>query len=147
MHSFQAMRGVSTTPQLPLSSAIKNVQLQATGPDRFAVRARRLLGEDRKLWLEWRAEKLADFHLRLQSELIRIPAGLEILLWFPRTCSIHQRPSGNYGQRFRPVRGVEDALLAVGIRPALYRGREGVTFLRPHRIAPPASCPFWRHRT
>jgi hypothetical protein len=114
----------------------KQVRVPGDGSDRFAERARYLLGEERKTWLEWRAAKLADFHLRMQRELVTVrPDGVFYLTptnMFDTTEARRELRPG------LPSRGrVDDVLLTLGIQPALYRDQGGFVFLRPKRVAPP----------
>jgi hypothetical protein len=115
----------------------KQVRIPGEGPERFAERARYLLGEERKNWLEWRAAKLADFHLRMQRELNAVRPDA---IFYLAPTNMLETPDAR--RDLRPSllsRGrVDDVLLGLGIQPALYRDREGFVFLRPRRIAPPA---------
>ena len=115
----------------------KQLRVPGDGPERFAKRARFLLGEERKNWLEWRAAKLADFHLRIQQELIRVRPDA---VFYLSPTNMFDTPEARRDLRpSLPSRGrVDEVLLALGIEPALYRDHEGFVFLRPRRIAPPA---------
>ncbi|MEX2142287.1 MAG: family 10 glycosylhydrolase [Pirellulales bacterium] len=114
----------------------KQVRVPGEGPERFAERARYLLGEERKTWLEWRAAKLADFHLRMQRELTAVRPDAVFYL-----SPTNMLDTAEARRDLRPSllsRGrVDDVLLSLGIQPALYRDQEGFIFLRPKRVAPP----------
>ncbi len=114
----------------------KQVRVPGEGPDRFAHRAQFLLGEGRKTWLEWRAAKLADFHLRLQHELVKVRP--EAVFYLAPTNMFDTAEAHHELRPSLPSRArVDDVLLSLGIKPALYLGQEGFVFLRPERVTPP----------
>jgi hypothetical protein len=117
----------------------KNVRVPGAGNERFTDRARHLLGPERTTWLQWRAAKLADFHFRLQRELVNVrPDALFYLAPSDLFDTPEARRGLSPGLSSRGRTDVADVLLGMGIRPALYRERQGLVFLRPQRVAPPA---------
>jgi hypothetical protein len=118
----------------------KRVRVPGAGIERFAERARHLLGAERKTWLQWRAEKLADFHFRLQRELVNVRSDALFCLaptdMFD-TPEARREMFPGLSNRGRIDR-IDEVLLTLGIRPALYRDHQGLVFLRPERITPPA---------
>jgi hypothetical protein len=115
----------------------KQVRVPGAGAERFAERARHLLGAERKTWLEWRAEKLADFHFRMQRELATVrPDALFYLAPVDMFDTPEARRALAPGVSSRGP--VEEVLLTMGIRASLYRDRQGLVFLRPQSVTPPA---------
>jgi hypothetical protein len=116
----------------------KQVRVPGAGAERFAQRAGHLLGPERKTWLQWRAEKLADFHFRMQRELIN--ARPDALFYLAPT-DMFDTPEARRDlspELSGPGRvEVEEVLLTLGIRPSLYRDRQGLVFLRPQQVTPP----------
>ncbi len=114
------------------------ISIPGTGAQRFADRARFVAGPGRSAWLQWRAGVVADFHRRIRTELAATRADARLYLAPTNLFDISElqrelRPG-------LPSRGkIEQALLAVGIRPDLYRGDPGIVLLREQRILPPGA--------
>jgi hypothetical protein len=112
------------------------VRVPGNGPDRFAARARFLLGDERQRWLEWRAANLADFHHRLARELAAVRPDATFYL---AAANMFDTPEAQ--RDLRPAlpgrTKLEDVLLTLGIQPQRYRANDGLVFLRPQRILPP----------
>jgi len=107
-----------------------------TGAKRFDARVEFLRGPGKKAWLAWRAQKLEQFHRKLHQV---ISEGRPELKLYLAGASLLDRPE--FARDLRPtLPGAatknEDALLSAGIDPRRYREVEGISLLRPQRIAP-----------
>lgn len=104
------------------------------GPDRIPLRAQVLSGPQRKSWLAWRAKTLSGMFSTLQADLRqRTPSAKLYItsadLFAGRNMQQWLRPT------LPPANEQHEALLSVGIDPALL-GKDGPVFLpRPQRIA------------
>jgi len=113
------------------------LKVPGEGESRFAERAQFLLATQRKkAWLEWRAAKLAEFHRRMQQELVAVRP--DALFYLAATNMLDTPEAERELRPALPSRGrVDEVLLTVGIDPSRYRDSEGLVFLRPQRITPP----------
>jgi hypothetical protein len=113
------------------------VSIPATGAGRFAERARFVTGPGRRAWLLWRSGALADFYRRVEQELVATRRDARLYLVPTKPFDLPEierelRPS-------LPPRGrIDEALLAVGIRPDAYRNEPGIVLLRSQRFSPTA---------
>ncbi len=114
-------------------------RLPGSGPERVAERAKFLAGhQNRRRWLQWRAEQLNRFYRRVESELPAIrPEGRLYL------AGANMLAGRELEQKLRPTlprkMTMAEALLQVGIDAAKYRDQDGPILLRPERIAPQTS--------
>lgn len=110
------------------------IVVPGSGMDRFAERARFVAGPGRRAWLAWRADVLADFYHRMQREFAAARPDLTLYLAPTNMFDIPElrrelRPG-------LPSRGrINEAMLAVGIRPESYRGDGRIVLLRQQRFS------------
>jgi len=116
-------------------------RVPGTGPQRFAARAKYLSGPGRALWLQWRAGVVADFHRRLQKEIVADRP--EAKLYLAGGTMLENRQTQ---YRLRPTLPerikVDDALVVLGIRAPAYKKDDGIVFLRPQHLKPAAAAPL-----
>jgi hypothetical protein len=112
------------------------IAVPGEGPQRFAQRARVLLGKQRSAWLRWRAGQLATFYDRLQREVAAVHSGATLYL---SLAEIFDHP--DLRSQLRPALPrrpkVVSALLDLGIQPELLRDRPSIVLLRPQLIVSP----------
>lgn len=97
-----------------------------------------LRAEGRDRWLNWRAEKLAEFYESVQNDLAATAPSAR--LYLAGADMLKGQPIQNSLQPRLPMRlDVRRAMLRVGIDPARYADESGVVLLRPYRCAPLAS--------
>ena len=103
---------------------------QATGADRFALRAEMVGGALRDAWLAWRADELAAFHGRLAGVLAEHDPRWSLYL-APTTLFAH----GDLAAKFRPLLaakpGADDMLLEIGLDPARSTTDRRVVYVSP----------------
>ena len=113
-------------------------RVPGAGPQRFEARAKYLSGAAHSVWLEWRAGVLADFHRRLETEVVARRAGAKLYLaggtmMENRQTQFRLRPS-------LPRRAkLDDALIELGIRTQNYREDPSIVLLRPQLLKPNAT--------
>ena len=114
------------------------ISVPGDGGNRFAERARFVTGPGREAWLQWRAGVLADFHRRIRTEVIAARSDAQLYL---APTNMFDMPELERELRpGLPSRGkIDQALLAVGIRPEAYRNEPGIVLLRQQRLSPPGS--------
>lgn len=112
-----------------------SIQLDTSGSARLAQRERLLNGPYRKAWLEWRAERLADFYRQVQQRLAAVRPDTRLYL---AGSGLTQRP--DLRARLRPSLSntvtVSELLLEAGIDAAQFGPDRPIVLLRPERIAP-----------
>ena len=116
----------------------QGVEVPATGPGRFAQRAKAITGPHREAWLAWRAGVMHRFHQQMAEDLNTARAGARLLVG---TGGLLQGPDAEAALRpTLPIRmKLEDLPLQAGIRPDLYRHDEGIVLLRPRQVSLPAT--------
>jgi hypothetical protein len=116
----------------------QGVEVPATGPARFALRARAITGPHRDAWLAWRAGVMHRFHQQLLDDLTSARAGARLLVG---TAGMLQGPDAEGALRpTLPVRmKLEDLPRYAGIGPELYRRDKGIVLLRPRQVSIPAT--------
>jgi hypothetical protein len=114
------------------------VVVPGSGAGRFAQRADFVLGPGRRAWLTWRSGVLADFHRRIQRELSAVRPDARLYI-----ASTNVLDSSELSRELRPGlpsrARIEEALLAIGIQPELYRAEQGIVLLRQQRVSPAGS--------
>jgi len=105
------------------------------GETRFAERAKFFAGVGRKMWLDWRAKKLAEFYRRIQLDIADVSptaklylAGEDLLTSAEVRDALHPRLP------FRPK--FDDALRQHGIDVARLQQDKSIVFMRPERFKP-----------
>ena len=90
----------------------------------------------RDAWLKWRASVLADFYRRIQKEVATYRPDAVLYL-----AGSNLFQTADAERLLRPTlpsaSRIDDALLAVGIRPELLRDQRGIVLLRPVQVLPP----------
>ncbi|HEV3417108.1 MAG TPA: family 10 glycosylhydrolase, partial [Pirellulales bacterium] len=115
-----------------------HVSVPGQGRERFAERESYVTGAGRRAWLLWRSEVLADFYRRVQRELAAVRPDAR--LYLAPTNMLNSRELERDLRPGLPSHGrIDEALLAVGIRPESYRNEKGIVLLRQQRISPPGS--------
>jgi hypothetical protein len=115
-----------------------HLSVPGQGRGRFAERDAFVTGAGRRAWLLWRSEVLADFHRRLQRELAAVRPDAR--LYLAPTNMLNSRELERDLRPGLPSHGrIDEALLAVGIRPESYQNEKGIVLLRQQRISAPGS--------
>jgi Glycosyl hydrolase-like 10 len=110
------------------------LSVPGVGAGRFAERAQFVTGPGRRAWLIWRSDALADFYRRVQRELAAIKP--EARLYLAPTNPLKLPELERELRPGLPSRGrIDEALLAVGIRPDAYRNEKGIVLLRGQRFS------------
>jgi hypothetical protein len=120
------------------------IQVPGLGPTRFTERADFLIdaqhenNPQRQAWLEWRANKLAEFYRSIQKELVA--ARRDAVLYLSPT-NLFDGPDAKALLRpaLPPAAMSDDVLLTMGIRVEQFRGDRGLVLLRPYHVSPPGS--------
>jgi hypothetical protein len=101
----------------------------------LALRAKFLRSETRKQWLAWRAAKLAEFHIRIQEQVVAGRPGSRLYLAGPEIFNSLQM---QYDLRptLPPRANFAEAMLKIGIDTRLYEKRPEIVLLRPERFSP-----------
>lgn len=111
------------------------IKVPGSGAERFAQRAAFLLGPQREAWLHWRAETVAKFYNKVQSQLRAIRPDARLYL-----AGSNVLAGGDSQYQLRPAltRRVTmyESLLRVGLHVQHYRGQGRPVLLRPERVAP-----------
>ena len=105
------------------------------GEDRRAKQIHYLLGEGRAAWLQWRAQRLATLYRRMNDTLQSQRPGAKLYL-APTGVLDSEAARGKLRPALPQHAKVEEALLEVGLAPALFETQPGIVFLRPHRSQP-----------
>ncbi|NLE37636.1 MAG: family 10 glycosylhydrolase [Pirellulaceae bacterium] len=104
------------------------------GSERFAERHVFLTGPGRRAWLTWRADCLARFYRRLQSEMAAVDGKARVYL---ATANLFAGPA--WEERLRPTlsRGVtaDEPLLEAGIDPAQFDATDGPVLIGSRGIS------------
>ncbi|HKD36311.1 MAG TPA: family 10 glycosylhydrolase, partial [Pirellulales bacterium] len=111
------------------------LSVPGVGQNRFAERARFVTGPGRRAWLIWRSSAVADFYRRVEQELLATRRDTRLYLAPTKPFDLPEierelRPS------LPPHGRIDEALLAVGIRPDAYRNDPGIVLLRSQRLSP-----------
>lgn len=110
-------------------------RVPGSGPQRHAERAKYLSGPGRAAWLPWRANVMADFHRRMQSELARKHPSAKLYLAGGTMLDNRQTQ-----YRLRPTlprrTRLDEALTELGIRAQAYHEDGGIVLLRPQHLKP-----------
>ena len=115
------------------------IKVPGAGPERYAERAAFLLGPRRAAWLHWRAETLAKFYDKVQSQLWAIRPDARVYL---AGSNVLAGSDSQYQLRPALTRRVTmyESLLRVGLDVQHYHGQGRPVLLRPERVTP-ASLP------
>ncbi|HBO44603.1 MAG TPA: hypothetical protein DD670_11850 [Planctomycetaceae bacterium] len=104
------------------------------GAQRFAGRQAFLTGPGRRVWLKWRADCLARFYHRLQSEMAAVDGKTRVYL---ATANLFAGPA--WDERLRPTlsRGAPAAelLLETGVDPAQFDKPDGPALVGSRNVA------------
>jgi hypothetical protein len=112
------------------------LRVPGEGSDRFAQRAAFVAGEAAgRQWVQWRADKLAQFHRRVAAELTAVRPHARLYLAGAESL---------YGEKtLRDLQpslsrraSLAETLLGVGLDARHYRDDPALVLLRPERIAP-----------
>lgn len=110
------------------------IDLGATGPERFAERARLLGSTHRAKWLQWRAAELSKFYQRIDRQLKAARPDARLYL-----AGSDLLAGPDMERELRPLLGrrstLLDALLRAGIDPEHYQRTDGPVLLRPEPVA------------
>ncbi|MBP87401.1 MAG: hypothetical protein CMJ64_11875 [Planctomycetaceae bacterium] len=105
------------------------------GDARFSKRARFFKGAGRKVWLDWRAKKLAEFYQDIQQNVSRTRrdvklylAAAELATSVPVQRELHPRLPGKLD--------LADAMLQHGLDPDEIDEAGGIVLMRPRRLKP-----------
>ena len=120
------------------------VQISAEGPRRYAQRATYLKQNDdaRGLWLNWRAERLAEFYRQVQLEISTRRPGTRLFLAGPEMLK-----GSAIQDSLRPTlplrleKTVAQGILQLGIRADGYRDDDNIVLLRPQHVGRSESTP------
>ncbi len=114
--------------------AEKGIAIPSTGAERYAQRADFIATRCQTQWLQWRAERLSSFYARVEAEVrARCPharlylAGANVFAG--QELQRQLKPT-------LPEKGLDQALMQVGIDVARYRLADGPILLRPERVGP-----------
>jgi len=110
-------------------------RVPGAGPQRFAARAKYLSGAAHSVWIEWRANVLADFHRRLETEIVGRRAGAK--LYLAGSTMLENRQTQFRLRPSLPRRAkLDDALIELGIHTQNYREDPSIVLLRPQFLKP-----------
>jgi hypothetical protein len=113
------------------------IRTPGTGPERFAVRAKFLLGAKRDAWLAWRAQQVEAFHRRLKNEITALQP--ETRLYLAGSTMLEGRQTQFHLRPTLPKRAkLDDALMQLGIRTQAYHNDPQIVLLRPQHLKPAA---------
>ena len=96
------------------------IQLDATGPNRFALRQRRLTGEHADAWREWRAARVTQFYQRV-AELLASTGGDRQLVLTTEELFASAEAAESFVQTSSPSRGSTGRCSTGGRRPGAGR--------------------------
>jgi hypothetical protein len=105
------------------------------GEGRFAQRAQLVSGAARDAWLQWRAEELHQFHIRLRDEVAKLGPTATLYLVGTHLFDDPQLRSllrPNLPNQSRP----EDTLTSLGIITSPYRSEPQLVLMRPYQSSP-----------
>ncbi|MDA1048883.1 MAG: family 10 glycosylhydrolase [Planctomycetota bacterium] len=110
-------------------------EVPGDGPSRYRDRAKFLTGVGRKLWLDWRAEKLAEFYADIQGDVAR--ARPDSKLYLATSGLLASSLVKDEMQPRLPLRSdMADTLLQLGLDAKLLQDNVHIVPLRPQRIKP-----------
>ena len=114
-------------------SSETGTSVPGSGPERFAQRARFLSAEPhRTLWLQWRADRLHDFHCRIQTEIKALRPETQLYL-----AGAEMLAGDEIAQRLRPALiggpSLADVMLDIGVHAEHFRKEAAPVLLRAER--------------
>lgn len=111
------------------------LKVPGEGPQRFATRAKFLIGPGREAWLAWRVQTVTEFQRRLEQEIAFARPGARLYLADGTVLE-----GSDMQRKLRPslVRRVElgEALKSAGVNVAAYVPESGIVALRPQVVRP-----------
>ncbi len=115
------------------------ISLPGSGPGRFAERAAAVLGLHRRVWLQWRAARLAEMHRAIQRELEQAVARhrpqAQTHLYLAGAGMFDSQELQTLLRPSLPRRmTLGEAMLQVGIDARHYQDTPGIVLLRPQSI-------------
>lgn len=110
-------------------------EVPGEGQSRHRDRATYLTGVGRKLWLDWRAKKLADFYGEIQNNVARVRPNAK--LYLATSGLLESSLVKDELQPRLPLRSdISDTMLQLGLSAKLLQKNVQIVPMRPQRIKP-----------